>query len=126
MFQYLCYYQRELALWMWHNLDTRAADICLDTELAPAFKVCVSNTPQAVGSCVRCQCVERQQWREGIACDDRTRALQTSASTLNWHLPSRYVFEHLVCGCVVSGRRGAFFKRVGVVSLGQSSNSGGK
>jgi hypothetical protein len=39
MFQYLCYYQRELALWMWHNLDTRAADICLDTELAPAFKV---------------------------------------------------------------------------------------
>lgn len=40
MFQFLCYYQREIALWMFHNLDTRSADICLDTELAAAFKVC--------------------------------------------------------------------------------------
>jgi hypothetical protein len=41
MFQFLCYYQREIALWMYHNLDTRAGDVCLDTELAPAFKVCL-------------------------------------------------------------------------------------
>jgi hypothetical protein len=40
MYQFLSYYQRELALWLGHNLDTCAADICLDTELAPAFKVC--------------------------------------------------------------------------------------
>jgi len=39
MYQFLSFYQRDIALWMWHNLDTRAADVCLDTELAPAFKV---------------------------------------------------------------------------------------
>jgi hypothetical protein len=39
MYQFLSFYQKELTLWMYHNLDTKAGDICLDTELAPAFKV---------------------------------------------------------------------------------------
>lgn len=39
MYQFLSFYQKELALWMFHNLDTKAGDVCLDTELAPAFKV---------------------------------------------------------------------------------------
>lgn len=40
MYQFLCFYQKEIALWMYHNFDTRASDICLDTEHVPAFKVC--------------------------------------------------------------------------------------
>jgi hypothetical protein len=39
MFQFLSFYQREMALFAAHNLDRKAADFCLDSELTPLFKV---------------------------------------------------------------------------------------
>jgi hypothetical protein len=39
MFQFLSFYQREMALFTAHNLDRKAADFCLDSELTPHFKV---------------------------------------------------------------------------------------
>jgi hypothetical protein len=39
MFQFLCFYQREMAMFVYHNMAKRAADFCLDTELSPVFKV---------------------------------------------------------------------------------------
>uniref|UniRef100_A0A383VVQ9 Uncharacterized protein n=1 Tax=Tetradesmus obliquus TaxID=3088 RepID=A0A383VVQ9_TETOB len=40
MFQFLSFYQREMALFTAHSLDRRAADFCLDSELTPLFKEC--------------------------------------------------------------------------------------
>jgi hypothetical protein len=42
MFQFLSFYQREMALFTAHNLDRKAADFCLDSELTPLFKVCAA------------------------------------------------------------------------------------
>eukprot|EP00775_Hariotina_reticulata_P011921 gene11921-12065_t len=40
MFQFLCFYQREMAMFVYHNMEKRSADFCLDTELSPVFKEC--------------------------------------------------------------------------------------
>ncbi|KAF8058901.1 SRFR1 [Scenedesmus sp. PABB004] len=38
--QFLCFYQREMALFAAHAAHRRAADLCLDSELPPLFKEC--------------------------------------------------------------------------------------
>jgi hypothetical protein len=66
MFQFLCYYQREIALWMYHNLDTRVGDICLDTELSPAFKVggwWHHHAGAGLGWGCTCSCICSSDWR---------------------------------------------------------------
>jgi tetratricopeptide (TPR) repeat protein len=36
--QYLCFYQKEMALYLYHSLDRTFREICLDAELLPLFK----------------------------------------------------------------------------------------
>ena len=38
-FQYLSFYQKEMALYLYHNLERQFRHMCLDAELPPLFKV---------------------------------------------------------------------------------------
>ena len=38
-FQYLSFYQKEMALYLYHNMYRGMPDMCLDAELQPLFKV---------------------------------------------------------------------------------------
>lgn len=95
MYQFLCYYQREIALWMYHNLDTRAADICLDTELAAAFKVRMGAERESVyvGVClyVGCGVHKHTCLNEWLSC---------TANTLTAYAPHTVCLSHSLC-CVV-------------------------
>jgi hypothetical protein len=83
MFQFLSFYQREMALFTAHNLDRKAADFCLDSELTPLFKVCGKLWRPRQAHLVLCVCVLRCVLMCIKAANYRvlTRRQLTSAST---------------------------------------------
>ena len=65
-FQYLSFYQKEMALYLYHNMYRGMPDMCLDAELQPLFKVwngkCGVGGSEGGQSCSLCRIVWNRIW----------------------------------------------------------------